>query len=127
MKLRVSNNSIRLRLLRSEVSRFAETGRVEETVHLGVGEHSSLTYALEFKSGLEATEVRFESMQIRVVVSENQAKTWARSDQTGLYATVDLGNDRSLSVTIEKDFACLDRDDADNRDTFSNPLTGALC
>lgn len=33
----------------------------------------------------------------------------------------------ALELILEKDFACLDRSDADNHDTFPNPLIGASC
>jgi hypothetical protein len=49
------------------------------------------------------------------------------SDDVGVYADVALGGDRALSVAIEKDFACLDRSDAENEDTFPNPNLAAAC
>lgn len=33
----------------------------------------------------------------------------------------------ALELILEKDFACLDRSDADNHDTFPNPFIGASC
>ena len=33
----------------------------------------------------------------------------------------------SLAIAVEKDFACIDRSDADNTDTFPNPHEGAVC
>jgi len=30
-------------------------------------------------------------------------------------------------VIVEKDFACLDRSDEGNKDTFANPLAGPNC
>jgi len=33
----------------------------------------------------------------------------------------------SLALLIEKDFACLDRSEEDNEDTFPNPNTGTKC
>jgi hypothetical protein len=52
---------------------------------------------------------------------------WAGGDEVGVYAEVALGGDQSLSVAIEKDYACLDRSDAENEDTFQNPNLAAVC
>jgi hypothetical protein len=60
-------------------------------------------------------------------VPDTKIKTWACSEEVGVYAEMTLGDDRVLSVTIEKDFACLDRSDADNEDTFPNPILAAAC
>jgi hypothetical protein len=46
MKLRIQGNSIRLRVSRSELAAFVETGRLEETVYFGPQVETSLTYAL---------------------------------------------------------------------------------
>ena len=48
-------------------------------------------------------------------------------EEVGVYADVALGDDQRLSVVVEKDFACLDRSDADNEDTFPNPNLAAAC
>jgi len=52
---------------------------------------------------------------------------WADSDNIGVYADVSLDDEQVLSVAIEKDFACLDRSDAENEDTFPNPNLAAVC
>lgn len=44
----------------------------------------------------------------------------------GIYATADLGSRGTLELSIEKDFACLDRSDADNLVTFAIPLARAV-
>ena len=73
------------------------------------------------------TTVAYQSGNITVSVPEVQLKNWAGSEEVGVYADVALGDDRILSVTIEKDFACLDRSDAENEDTFPNPILAAVC
>ena len=47
--------------------------------------------------------------------------------EVGVYTTLDMGSAGSLEVAVEKDFACLDRSDEDNCDTFANPHLGATC
>jgi hypothetical protein len=119
MKLRIQGNSIRLRLLRSEVTRFIEEGRIAETIHFGPGDQAFFTYALEHAVGAVAVEV--------VIVPGSEARSWAQTDQVGIYATVTIGRHGDLIVAIEKDFACLDLSDAENQDTFTNPQIGTAC
>ena len=45
----------------------------------------------------------------------------------GIAEEISLGPLGSLFLLVEKDFACLDRSDEDNQDTFANPHAGATC
>ena len=127
MKLRINRNSIRLRLLRSEVANFVETGRIEEVVHFAEGVDACFRYALECESGLEQIEVRSKACEVTVVLPGEVAVSWRDSEEVGIYATVSVGQHGTLDVVVEKDFACLDRSDADNQDTFPHPKLGAVC
>jgi hypothetical protein len=127
MKLRINGNSIRLRLLRSEVTAFMETGRIEQTIHFASGDHALLIYGLEHESGLSNVEVRHKQSEVIIVLPRQQATSWAETDQIGIYSAVDLGRNGSLNIIVEKDFACLDLSDADNHDTFPNPQIGVVC
>jgi hypothetical protein len=49
------------------------------------------------------------------------------SDKVGIAESISLGELGSLALLIEKDFACLDRSDEDNKDTFANPNPGEQC
>jgi hypothetical protein len=127
MKLRLQGNSIRLRLLRSEVASFLEARRIEETVHFAADGEASLTYALEHEPDLARPEVRTTPSRIGVVLPTAQAASWVTTDEVGIYASVGLGSYGSLEIVVEKDFACLDKTDAENQDTFPNPHVGAVC
>jgi hypothetical protein len=127
MKLRIKGNSLRLRVTRSELGRLIRTGRIEETTWFGIGPGCRLTYALEVSDGGNGVSLRCASPEIAVLLPSGEASTWRNSDQVGIYASVDLGLRGFLEVVVEKDFACLDRNDEDNFDTFPNPLAGAIC
>jgi len=126
MKLRISGNSIRLRVRRSEVAKLTAGERIAETVHLGCGEQTALMYALGTEAA-SAVQVRYEGSEILVLLPKDEANTWAGTEQVGIYATVDVGVYGKLDVIVEKDFACLDLSDAENEDTFPNPELGAVC
>jgi hypothetical protein len=127
MKLRITGNSIRMRLLRSEVAKLIEQERVEETIYLGPDDSSSLTYALTIEDAAAEVHLRYAPSKIEIVLPRLPAETWTSTEQVGIYASDDIGAHGSIDLIVEKDFACLDLSDADNHDTFSNPQTGAAC
>jgi len=127
MKLRIQGNSLRLRISRSELMRFHETGLLETTVYFGREAGAELTYALARDNSRQAVDVESLPHRVEVILPGETAQNWASTDQVGISAEIDLGNRGTLSVLIEKDFACLDRSAEDNADTFPNPLAGHAC
>lgn len=126
MKLRIKGNSLRLRVSPSEVARLLETGRIEETIHLSSDQNESLTYALEHTSQSPAITVRYMPQQVTIVVSSSAARQWANGQDIGIYGETPTSGG-SLQLAVEKDFACLDKSAAENRDTFPNPKQGSVC
>lgn len=126
MKLRIKGDSLRFRIARSEVARLAEEGRIEETVHFGAEESARLTYAVERTNQSEAVRVRYRQGELCVLLSEKAADEWIRGEEVGIYGSIAFGQG-ALELSIEKDFACLDRSDADNVDTFPHPRQSSIC
>jgi hypothetical protein len=62
-----------------------------------------------------------------MLMPADQAIAWGVTDQVGIAENISLGNFGSLGLLIEKDFACLDRSEEDNEDTFPNPNAGTIC
>jgi hypothetical protein len=127
MKLRIKGNSLRLRVSRSEVARLLRRERLEETIQFAVQEDAKLTYALEQESSISTLTVRYAENAVSVLVPSDQANAWCLSDQVGIVESISLGSLGSLDLLIEKDFACLDRSDEENQDTFANPNAGPAC
>jgi len=127
MKLRIKGNSLRLRVTPSEVNELLRDGVIRECVQLTANPEDQLTYAVvSFPSGLAIT-VDYRAGNIAVIVPKGEVEKWAGGNEAGVYAEVALGGEKMLSVAIEKDFACLDRSDAENEDTFPNPNLAAVC
>ena len=123
MKLRLRRNSIRLRLLRSEVDRFAASGRISEQLNFG---DNSLRYSLVMSEDADFIRAEFANNEITVLVPKDTAREWAIGNETGIGTIYPAGSEGELSIAIEKDFACLDRpDDPDRHDAFPNP--GSEC
>jgi hypothetical protein len=68
MKLRISGNSIRLRVRRSEVTKLTAGERIAETVHLGCSEQAALTYALGTEPDAASVQLRYEGGEILVLL-----------------------------------------------------------
>lgn len=126
MKLRIKGNSLRLRITPSEMTRLLETGRIDETIHFASDENAHLTYALEHAQNAPAIAVRYSPGEVAVVLSSDEARRWARAGDVGLYAQTPTAHG-SLELAVEKDFACLDKTDAENVDTFPHPHNGTVC
>ena len=122
VKLRLQRNSLRLRVSPSELDRFAESGRLEETIYFGPGTGSQLTYILARGSG-QSIEIESVPGHVTVLLPSEAARTWSTTGQVGIAGDVDLGIRGTLSVLVEKDFACLDGSTDENLDTFPNPLS----
>ena len=122
MKLRIKGDSIRLRLTQTEVRQLAETGAVESTMHIAPG--ASLTYGVR-AADLRQLAVESDAHALVVLVPRNWIGPWAGGDDVGFDATQDAGDGRTLSILIEKDFACLHKR-PDELDAFPNPLADAV-
>ena len=127
MKLRIKGNSLRLRVSRSELALFQAGGRIEETIHFTAAPEANLTYALESALQASPVTVRYGSREVTVILSRDRARIWEAPSEVGVYTTLDMGPAGSLEVVVEKDFACIDRSDEDQSDTFANPIAGAAC
>ena len=122
MKLRIKGNSIRLRLLRSEVERLATAGAIGDEIRFGTGTENALRYSIAASDRVDELTVQFSDNQILVLLPYETAMTWASRDDVGIDASIDVGDGDELSVLIEKDFECIGRpNDPDRADAYPNP------
>ena len=127
MKLRIKGNSLRVRVSRSEVTRLLAGDCLEETVHFASEARAKFTYALHHEPSLSQPAVQYTENRVAILIPADQANEWGTTDQVGIAEDISLGNLGLLALLIEKDFACLDRNEKDNEDTFPNPNAGATC
>lgn len=123
MKLRIRGNSLRLRLLKSEVKRLKETHTVTETVSFGSGH--SLVYTLAVEPEAASIVAQFDQSEIRVTLPATIAERWVTSDEVSLTAEQSTSANGTLKILVEKDFACLKPRTSplweDESDAFPNP------
>jgi len=121
MKLRIKGNSLRLRVTQSDVSQLMKDGRVEETIQFAPVSDARLTYALIVRDAVCDLQLEYRDQTVTVILSPAAARRWAESEDVGVYAEGTVG------LMVEKDFACLDRNDSQDADAFPNPKAGVVC
>lgn len=115
MKIRIKDNSIRLRLSPEEVQQLADKGIVEKQCHFP---QQTLSYGVQSKAGIEHPYAQFKEECILVFVSSAFAKAWPDNETVGVYHTTKEG----LSLVIEKDFQCLTpREGEQEEKLYPNP------
>jgi hypothetical protein len=109
-----------LRLLRSEVDSLGRGERVEEVITFGP--ESQLSYAL-VATDSDVIRATFEGRSITIELPAALVRQFVESDlitiehQQPIHSTSD-----ALTILVEKDFVCLDReDDPDNADAYPHP------
>lgn len=120
LKLRIRDNSIRLRLEASEVSALAEAGVVESTTVFPGGRE--LVYAVESSPANVVLSAHLSETRITLRLPETSVLAWANSDQVGLRGEQSIDGGGVLTLLVEKDFRCLaPRPDEDESDLYPNP------
>jgi hypothetical protein len=124
LKLRLLDDSIRLRLSRGDVSDAHEKGVVEAQTRFPDG--SALNFALETSTMPEASAA-FAAERLVVRLPAQQVAAWAGDDSVvSIMHEVDLPDGGQLKLLVEKDFQCLTaRPDEDQSDLFTNPDTAS--
>jgi len=118
MKIRIQGNSIRLRLTRSEVTRFAEEGAVTEKTDFG---KNSFQYELR-KSGSGELKAEFLDGKISMLLPEHLATEWTSTEKVGYSGEMETGDGKKLFLLLEKDFKCLHNEREDQHDQFEHAL-----
>jgi hypothetical protein len=106
MKLRLEENSLRLRLAEEEVRQFAATGRVAYTITFGSAPGQKLDYALERLSDTDpasAVRVRYEAGALAVEVPAAMARNWTDTENIGFKGQVLVAEGQELRILVEKD------------------------
>jgi hypothetical protein len=123
MKLRIRDNSIRLRLTRAEVDAVGSAGIVKARVSLPGG--NGLDYVLESSTLTKSPSARLSNGALTVTLPESAVRQWATSERVSIEADETLDDGDTLKILVEKDFACLaPREGEDDSDMYPHPLEG---
>lgn len=122
MKIRIKGNSVRYRLTKSEVEKFCKEGYLEETTDFPA---QQFVYALAVNPESSYLSANFEGNRITLFFPEAEQKVWNENNIVGYNHNLELPDGGTLSLLIEKDFACLDNTEEDQSDNYENP--NAVC
>ncbi|GAC1455948.1 MAG: hypothetical protein PVS2B3_17170 [Steroidobacteraceae bacterium] len=127
MKLRIKGAALRLRLTQGEIRTLQEQGQVEERVPFAPS--VNLIYRLRKNAAAHSIGASYSGNVVLIEVPAATADAWCASQQVTLAHVQSVGSD-ALSITLEKDFACLaPRAGEDESDNFPHPeaLQGKTC
>ena len=125
MKLRIRDNSIRLRLMRAEVETLRSEGLVAARTEFPGGR--SLRYCVESSPASVNPAAFFSDNEISVRLPETTVLAWATTEQVSIQGEQVLVDGDTLVILVEKDFVCLTgRDDEDESDMYPHPEAGKV-
>ncbi|MGH1433129.1 MAG: DUF7009 family protein [Lewinella sp.] len=125
MKLRILDNSLRLRLSQAEVAQLAASQEVLAAIHFPTS--NALHYRIVPSDDAKEVMLRYDQDGITVTIPATQLATWANSDVVGISATNNLQNEDTVRILIEKDFQCLTtRTHEDESGLFPHPKDGEV-
>jgi len=117
MKLSIRDNSLLLRLARSEVEALHRDGVVAAVIAFPGGRQ--LRYAVESSPAVVNPAAFLSDGQIAVRLPENQVLAWATSEQISIRGEHRLDDGATLEILVEKEFACpARRGDAASSDRY---------
>jgi hypothetical protein len=118
VKLRIVDDSLRLRLTRSEVALIERGLTVASRTHFPGG--PMLTYSLAV-ADVTRISASFDAAAIEVTLPRSDALPWAAGNDVSLHGEQPL-EDGVLRILVEKDFTCVEpRDGEDQADLYPNP------
>jgi hypothetical protein len=116
MKVRITHDTIRIRLNQTEVRQLGDGHRVEmETPFAGGAKLHSVLQPVDTTTFAAS----LQPFALVIDVPRSQLSDWVYSDAVTLESHPPAGG--GATVLIEKDFHCLHRNTADDADTFPNP------
>jgi len=120
VKLRIRDNSVRLRLARGEVDALRDHGLV--TARTGFPGSREFRYAIESSPASVNPGAFFSDNMLTVRLPETMVLGWANSAQVSIAGEQRLDDGTPLAILVEKDFACLaPREGEDEADLFPHP------
>ena len=119
MKLRIRDNSLRVRVSRTELTQITKHGYLENTLEFSPGNH--LSYRVDVVPNGPAQAI-YKNHCIQIALPSHKVDYWNQVDQVSIGFQLPLGEDKQLVVLVEKDFQCLNpREGDEDADSFPNP------
>ncbi|WP_103029230.1 DUF7009 family protein [Salinibacter altiplanensis] len=104
MKLRLTPDSVRIRVFQDDLDTFRSQGRVTATTHIGPS--GSVTYGLKVDPEAEQPRAALDGTTLMIRVPRALGERWVTADQVGFEADQEVGDDRTVHLLVEKDIGC---------------------
>ncbi len=124
MKLRIRDNSVRLRLTRGEVDTLRQEGIIR--CRTGFPGGREFRYELESSPASVNPGAFLSDSVMTVRLPESAVLAWATTEQVSIRGEQLLQDGDRISILVEKDFQCLSpRDGEDESDMYPHPQASA--
>jgi hypothetical protein len=108
MKVRLTEDMLRVRLDRSDVDALSSSGSVDFALSLGSG--ATIRCTLRVDAVADTIHATLTGNEVAVILPADQAHRWIASDTIGLEGQVT--GEPATHILVEKDLGCRHTDDA---------------
>ncbi len=122
MKIRLLNQSIRLRISKKDLAELDKNGKLSSFTEFG---GNKLYYTLH-SGEVPQPQASFAHNTIRVDVPRSAVENLVRSNLVGIFHKQVLKSGAIISIKLEKDYKCLTMRNEDESDLFINPNEGKI-
>lgn len=119
MKIRIKDNSIRLRLTKTDVDDLRSKQIV--TCATVISEKELFQYELRILKETTNISASFGNGKITLSLSSELARVLTETNEITVKGEQENGVDEKLFLLIEKDLQCLDETEEDQSDMYDNP------
>jgi len=117
MKVRLLNNSIRVRISKTEMKELAEQKYL--CTKTSFTDNFLGTYLMVLDQ--ESISIKLQNHRIEIKIPKAKIELMSADDQVGFTENIALENEEPLQFTLEKDFQCLEPRSEDESDLYKNP------
>jgi hypothetical protein len=120
MKLRINQQSIRLRLSQNDIANLRLNSTLSVALFWGIQEDDLLVYKLSIiEEGV--SQVKISAEEINIMILKPELEHWLKNDDVVSFECSFPTLSSPLKVLIERDFKCLTPRNEDEGDLFENP------
>ena len=120
MKLRLLNNSIRIRFQQKELEALHREGIIESTTRLGPTDDQQFRYVLRKDIGAKPLDAALENNCLTIGIAPSAIDALINTDLVGVSTNHEPAAGEMLYILVEKDFKCL-TPRAGEEDAFPHP------
>ena len=122
MKIRIAQQSIRIRIKPAELEALHATGSLHQSLAMGPKPEQVLTFRVLRDAATALITVTYAANEVLLNVSPALITEMLETERVGVTIKHEIQPGRLLSICFEKDFKCLTHRDEDS-DGYPHPAT----